>query len=313
MADEEYFPFRSVAGDRKYSAEDWAAYFALFLGNGIFYSSADKLKVSANEGMKLKVGYGAGFIAGRMYRLKTDKIITLDTADGALNRIDRIVLRCDYTNRCITLETKKGSYSENPTAPELTRDADIYELALADVYVSAGVVTITADKITDQRLNTSLCGIVTGMVDQADTTDIFNQFTAYLQEFKQTSQADFEEWWQKIKDMLNEDGTIYVEVSNSNTVTEAGIALDARQANPDIVGSMAYKIAQNTATVLTGTLTSGTTSVTISDTAITTESMIDIYTSVYGVNPTEVTTTNGAITLKFDAQKTDVGVKVKVL
>ena len=131
-----------------------------------------------------------------MYMLKADTTITLDTADGALNRIDRIVLRCDYTNRLIKLAVKKGSYSASPTAPELTRDADAYELALADVYVSAGVVTITAGKVTDQRLNTSLCGIVTGLVEQADTQDIFNEFYAYLQEFKQTTQVDIEAWTQ---------------------------------------------------------------------------------------------------------------------
>lgn len=194
MAAEKYFPFRSVSGDRKYSAEDWAAYFALFLSNGVFYSSADRLKVTAYEGMKIKVGKGAGFIAGRMYMLEADTSITLDTADGALNRIDRIVLRCDYTNRLITIAVKKGSYSASPTAPELTRDADAYELALADVYVAAGVVTITTANITDQRLNTALCGIVTGLVEQADTQEIFDEFYAYLQEFKQTTQVDIEAW-----------------------------------------------------------------------------------------------------------------------
>lgn len=197
MAAEKYFPFRSVSGDRKYSAEDWAAYFALFLSNGVFYSSADRLKVTAYEGMKVKVGKGAGFIAGRMYMLEADTTITLDTADGALNRIDRIVLRCDYTNRRITIAVKKGSYSASPTAQELTRDADAYELALADVYVAAGVVTITTANITDQRLNTALCGIVTGLVEQADTQGIFNEFYAYLQEFKQTTQVDIEAWTQE--------------------------------------------------------------------------------------------------------------------
>lgn len=193
-AAEKYFPFRSVSGDRKYSAEDWAAYFALFIGNGVFYSSADKLKVVINDGMKVKVLKGAGFVAGRMYMLESDKTITLDTADGALNRIDRIVLRCNYTNREISTEVLKGSYSANPTAPELTRDADVYELALADIYVGAGVVTITTANITDQRLNTSLCGIVTGLVEQADTQEIFDEFYAYLQEFKQTTQVDIEAW-----------------------------------------------------------------------------------------------------------------------
>ena len=205
MANEKYFPFRSVSGDRKYSAEDWAKYFALFLSDGVYYSSADKLKAVDNGGMEIKVQKGAGLIGGRMYILDTGKILTLDTADGVLNRIDRIVLRCDYTDRLMTVTVKKGSYSANPTAPELTRSADTYELALADVYVAAGVTAITAANITDQRLNTSLCGIVTGMVEQADTTEIFNQFQAYLEEFKETSQAEFTEWFNSVKDTLSED------------------------------------------------------------------------------------------------------------
>lgn len=223
MAAEKYFPFRSVNHDRKYSAEDWAAYFALFIGNGVFYSSADKLKVTASEGMSLKVTKGAGFIAGRMYMLEADTTITLDTADGALNRIDRIVLRCDYAARQINIAVKKGEYSASPAAPELTRDADAYELALADVYVSAGVVAITAGKITDQRLNTSLCGIVTGLVEQADTQEIFDEFYAYLQEFKQTTQVDIEAWTEEQQQAFTQWYTEQQQAFTSwyNTHTEA--------------------------------------------------------------------------------------------
>lgn len=205
MASEKYFPFRSISGDRKYSAEDWAAYFALFISNGVFYNKADSLKVSAVVGTWIKVGKGAGFIEGRMYILEDDVNITLDIADGALDRIDRVVLRCDYTKRLITIAVKKGSYSENPVAPELTRNSDTYELALADVYVAAGGISITAANITDQRLNTELCGIVTGLIDQADTQDLFNEIHAYLQEFKDTSQADFEYWFENVKEVLSED------------------------------------------------------------------------------------------------------------
>nr|DAQ05226.1 MAG TPA: hypothetical protein [Caudoviricetes sp.] len=28
--------FNSVSGDRKYKAEDWASYFASFIGNGVY-------------------------------------------------------------------------------------------------------------------------------------------------------------------------------------------------------------------------------------------------------------------------------------
>ena len=194
MAKEKYFPFRSISGDRKYSAEDWAAYFAQFIGNGVFYSSADKLKVEEYNGMKVKVQKGAGFIGGRMYLLEEDLTIKLDTADGVVDRVDRIVLRCDYNNRLMTVTVKKGGYGANPTAPELTRDTGVYELALADVYVAAGAVTITAANITDQRFNTSLCGIVTGLIEQADTEEIFSQF-----------QAAFTEWFEYVKEVLSED------------------------------------------------------------------------------------------------------------
>lgn len=64
---------------------------------------------------------------------------------------------------------------------------------------------------------------------------------------------------------------------------------------------------------LTGTLTAGETTLTIFDSSITEDSMIDIYTDVYGVNPTEVTVANGSITLIFDAQETDLSVKVRVM
>lgn len=205
MALEKFFPFRSVSGDRKYSAEDWAAYFEQFIRDGVFYSDANRLKVVKNEEMKVKVNTGAGFIKGRMYLLEQEKIITLDAADGVLDRIDRIVLRCDYINRLMTVEKKQGSYSETPLAPELVRSADLYELALADIYIAAGAIEISAANITDQRLNNSLCGIVTGLIDQADTKEIFNQFQAYLQEFKETSQEEYEYWFENIKDVLSED------------------------------------------------------------------------------------------------------------
>lgn len=63
---------------------------------------------------------------------------------------------------------------------------------------------------------------------------------------------------------------------------------------------------------LTGTLTAGQTSITLSDSIITTDSTFDFYTDTFGANPTNVVATNGSITLTFEAQQSDVGVKVRV-
>lgn len=191
---ESYFPFNSVDGDRVYKAEDFRNYFAQFIGNGVFYANANALKVVENGGMQVAVNAGAGWVAGAGYINDSALTLTLANADGALNRIDRVVLRCSYTERSIYVAVLQGAYSAQPVAPDLTRSADKYELALADVYVAAGATSITQSNITDQRLNTTLCGIVTGLIEQADTTDIFNQFEQYLSEFKTTYIADIKQW-----------------------------------------------------------------------------------------------------------------------
>ena len=50
--------FNSVSHDRTYKAEDWAEYFASFIGNGVFPVPSTGLQVVANDGMKLNVKTG---------------------------------------------------------------------------------------------------------------------------------------------------------------------------------------------------------------------------------------------------------------
>ena len=63
---------------------------------------------------------------------------------------------------------------------------------------------------------------------------------------------------------------------------------------------------------LTGTLTAGEASITLTNSAITTDSKFDFYTSIYGVSPTNVAVAAGSITLTFDAQETNMNVEVRV-
>lgn len=196
------FPFNSVSGDRRYKAEDFRAYFAQIIGNGVIYASSDALKVKEAGAMQVKVSAGGAWVDGIGYRNTVEKTLTLDTADGALNRIDRIVIRADFTERTVTVEVLKGAYSATPTAPELQRNADRYELGIADVYVGKGVVQIKQENITDTRLSASLCGIVTGVIEQADVTDIFNQFEDYYANFKAQYVGDMESWTKDQQDTI---------------------------------------------------------------------------------------------------------------
>ena len=183
--------FNSVSHDRTYKAEDWAEYFASFIGNGVFPVPSTGLQVVANDGMKLNVKTGKAWINGYFYFNTGDLAVELDTADGQLNRIDRVVVRWDLTNRLMSVKVKSSSFSASPAAPALQRDADIYELALADIYVGAGVTAITQSKITDQRLNTSLCGVVAAVVDQIDTEAFNAQLEAWFTEYQSNSAAEY--------------------------------------------------------------------------------------------------------------------------
>lgn len=203
------FPYGSVDHDRRYKSSDFRAYYALFLGNGVFYNNANALKVIEGDGMTVMLNIGNAFIEGAGYRNTSVKAIKLDMADGARARIDRIVIRNDYKARDTYSAVLKGSYSAQPQAPALTRNADAYEIAVADILVKKGAVSITQADITDTRLNKGICGIVTGLVDQADTTEIFNQFEMYFDEFKaQTgiSYAQFMEVMETYIENLKKEG-----------------------------------------------------------------------------------------------------------
>lgn len=162
--------------DRIYKAENYAEYFASFIGNGVFPNPSTNLQVIGTDRMQVIVKPGKGWINGYKYENTDDLILSVDVADGVLHRIDKIVLRYDVVEREIRVKIKKGEFASEPKAPQLTRDADMYELGLADIKVNAGSISITQAYITDLRLNKELCGIVHGTVDQVDTTTIFNQY-----------------------------------------------------------------------------------------------------------------------------------------
>lgn len=69
--------------------------------------------------------------------------------------------------------------------------------------------------------------------------------------------------------------------------------------------------AGSTSTILTGTLVANTTSVSFTNAAITTNSIIDVYTSI-PLNYTGISVSSGSLTINYNAQSSDVSVKVRV-
>lgn len=107
--------------------------------------------------------------------------LSVDSADGVLNRIDRIIVEWKTTNYVDYPEIRvlKGSLSSTATAPTLTNNSTLRQISLAQVSVPAGTTEITASLITDERLNTDVCGLVTETI-AVDTSTMQAQFEALL-------------------------------------------------------------------------------------------------------------------------------------
>lgn len=109
--------------------------------------------------------------------------LTVDPADGVLNRIDRVIVEWKTTNYVDYPEVKilKGKPSSTAAAPALTNTNIVRQISLAQISVKAGTTAITASAITDERLDESVCGKVTESVS-ADTSVVEDQFKAMLKE-----------------------------------------------------------------------------------------------------------------------------------
>ena len=215
MAEKSSF-FTSLNGDRKYKSTDFAEYFSTFIGNGVFPNPSTNLQVIANGDMTVTLLPGPAWINGYMYYNTDNLTLTVEHADSALKRIDRVVLRCDFIEREIKAYIKKGVFSTNPTAPNLERGVNAYEISVSDILVDNGIISIKQSKITDKRLDTTVCGIVTQTVETIDTTTLFNKLEAHIDEVGQdvagwmeraTGQweVDFNTWFETIKDVLDGD------------------------------------------------------------------------------------------------------------
>lgn len=217
QSNEYSFPFdaEEVDGsyDRVYVADEFAQYFRAFITSGVFMDPSSSLQVVADSGMNVTVSAGQAIIEGYRYELESDMTVTVEAADGTLNRIDRICITWDKEARDIHVEYRKGTASYNPVAPARRWTAEYKDLVSADIYVAAGAISITQANITDQRLNSTVCGLATPW-EKVDTTALYNQIESELNLFKtqyegemttwtDTQKSDFSTWFTTIKDLLD--------------------------------------------------------------------------------------------------------------
>lgn len=161
--------------------------------SGVF-AAAGNAAVAALEttGMAVTVTDGTGWLSdagGNGIVWWNDKYVTsgallqltVDIADAALTRVDRVIVEWKTTNYVDLPEIKvlKGTPASNAAAPALTNNSTLRQISLAKITIPAGSTKITASMITDERLDSSVCGLVTDGLT-VDTTTMQAQFSAFL-------------------------------------------------------------------------------------------------------------------------------------
>ena len=96
----------------------------------------------------------------------------------------------------------------------------------------------------------------------------------------------------------------------SDSTTSGSTVWSSNKTNTEITSAVATK--EDAPTILTSTLSAGSTSLTFSNAAITTTAMYDVYADKYGLTPTDITITTGQAVLTFEAQSSNVSVKLVI-
>lgn len=162
-----------------YEAKDMGTYLATRT-RGVFSSDGNLAVTPSESGLSVSVSPGLAWLKWSDYwgtaALQEQALtLALDTADGALKRIDAIVCRLDKVNNRAEIVVKKGAPSSAPIVVPPVRDANYDELYIATVLIGAGVISISASAITDQRLNEEYCGLMRDGVTGIPTAQLQEQ------------------------------------------------------------------------------------------------------------------------------------------
>lgn len=169
--------------DRASTAEDLQDLFSRFFSTGVAMDVGSGLQVVVGSSMNVTVKPGWCCVNGTFGVETEDRTIALQGSDPTYDRIDTIVARWNRNvdARYIELYAVKGTPAQTPTRPTLTRNESVYEIGLADVFVSAGSGAVTQQRITDTRLETGRCGAMAPF-ETIDTTSLFEQLKSQVDE-----------------------------------------------------------------------------------------------------------------------------------
>lgn len=184
-----------------YVGAEWVMKWLHGRTSGVFGAERNLAMAVVPDSMSIQISDGIGWLSnangdGIVFWNDSEQTngskltLTHDVADGVLDRIDRIVVTWGTTNYVSlpTISVLKGTASSAPTPPALTNNNIQRQISLAKVHIPAGTVSLLDSMVTDERLDPSVCGIVTESIS-VDTSVINAKVQSTLEDVNSKSKS----------------------------------------------------------------------------------------------------------------------------
>lgn len=278
--------------DKSYIASEFANYFKLFVGNGVFGSPTNQLKVSPGTGLNVIVSAGWAYINGMWYHNDSNKTLSIPANSTSASRIDSIRVRYSATARKIEVLEFAGDTT-------LVRGETTYDLELAQIIVPANASSILYSDITDTRIDESVCGLVKGLLEVETTADLFAQYDSI-----------FNTWFDSVKDQVTGDLAIRLQQEFDTLNGNVEDYQDAVEAQVDAAEGLVEDYVYNDYVIQEQEFVFTNKVCEISDSKIKSSSLIDVYFTAATIEEAEecqivVDSSTGKITLTAAKQPTN--------
>lgn len=192
--------------DRAVSSAPLRQLISKLFSDGILPNPSTNMQVVAGTGMNVIVYPGFAICSGCLKMEESQRTLAVQASNANYDRIDTVVLRLNDNDseRICDFYILEGTPATSPVRPTLTRTESIWEIGLADLFIAKNSTALSNQRITDTRYEAARCGVMSS-ISQFDTTTLYQQVQADLEEFQSVSQAEFIEWYESIKGQLSED------------------------------------------------------------------------------------------------------------
>ena len=187
--------FNSLNHDRVYDADDINSIFDGIITDGVFGNIGSKFNVTPGSGMTVNVGTGKARFHQIFVENDANLVLQVSQSDVLLNRIDAVVIRVDRTmnGRIGNIVIVKGSPSQNPAAPTLSNDNQIWDMPIAYVNVKANVNNINSSDI-QYLVGRNTTPLITAPMQ-----------TVNVESYVSNMEDQFSDWFSDVKGKLSTD------------------------------------------------------------------------------------------------------------